>query len=193
MVRSDKSMDQSFVSSKEWDSDKLTGNTGSEIERYSLPTGEKARISFSGSERNSIFVKSSDGQFIDVSGNSGMDLDSDGRTVGVLDIDHDGYQDFLLTNCNKETLSIFHNRIGSLNKQNKFVAVRVLGGNDSWTASEEYTARDGVGALIRISSGSQQQIREVRCGEGFCTQNSSTHLIGIGACLLYTSPSPRDS
>ena len=184
MVRSDKNMEKSFAESKEWDTDKLTGSSGSQIERYALPMGEKARISFSGSERNSVFVKSTEGTFVDISGNSGMDLDSDCRTVGVLDLDRDGFNDFLLTSCNQETLSVFHNRIGTLNEnaevENNFVAIRVVGGNDSWQTSSEYSSRDGIGALIRIESESHRQIREVRSGEGFCTQNSLTCLVGIG-------------
>ena len=184
MVRSDKNMEKSFAESKEWDTDKLTGSSGSQIERYALPMGEKARISFSGSERNSVFVKSTEGTFVDISGNSGMDLDSDCRTVGVLDLDRDGFNDFLLTSCNQETLSVFHNRIGTLNEnaevENNFVAIRVVGGNDSWQTSSEYSSRDGIGAWIRIESESHRLIREVRSGEGFCTQNSLTCLVGIG-------------
>ena len=63
-------------------------------------------MSFSGSERNSMFIKSDDGRFSNVSGVSGFDSKSDGRCLATMDINRDGLMDLLTTNANKPTLAI---------------------------------------------------------------------------------------
>ena len=82
-MRSDESLEKSVVDAKEWDSDPVTGKSAGDVDRYKLPHSLKARMSLSGSERNRMFVKSPVGQFVDVSGNSGLDSPSDGRTISV--------------------------------------------------------------------------------------------------------------
>ena len=181
MVRSDKSLGKEFSTSKEWLKDELTGRSGGQVERYQLNKVTKAKMSFSGSERNSVFSKSNDGHFVNISGVSGMDSKSDGRSVGIVDLNRDGFNDFLFTSANKPTLAIFENRIPTLGKQNNFVAVRVVGGNTTDKPVSGLSTRDGIGALIRVASGDATQIREVRCGEGLATQNSRLILFGLGS------------
>ena len=180
MVRSDKQLDSSFVNSEAWSSDEVSGKTGDKVDRYRLPEGMQARMSFSGSERNSVFLKSNSGTFVNVSGNTGLDSKSDGRSVGIIDIDKDGRNDFLITNSNKPTLNVYHNQVGTVHGKNNFIAVRIVGGNHTNESSSKSSNRDGIGSLITISHGDQKQIREVRCGEGLATQNSRTQIIGLG-------------
>ncbi len=180
MVRSDKQLDSSFVNSEAWSSDEVSGKTGDKVDRYRLPEGMQARMSFSGSERNSVFLKSNSGTFVNVSGNTGLDSKSDGRSVGIIDIDKDGRNDFLITNSNKPTLNVYHNQVGTVRGKNNFIAVRIVGGNHTNESSSKSSNRDGIGSLITISHGDQKQIREVRCGEGLATQNSRTQIIGLG-------------
>lgn len=180
MVRSDKSLEGGVQNSQEWLTDELSGKKDKDVERYRLPKGTKGRMSFSGSERNSVFAKSEDGNFVNVSGVSGLDLISDGRCVAMTDFNNDGLNDFLLTNANQPTLGIHENRIGSLKANNEFVAIKVVGGNSTSQPSTEFTSRDGIGALIRVQSDSLSQIREVRCGDGLATQNSRVNIVGLG-------------
>ena len=178
-------MGHGFSTSPEWQKDELTGRSGGQVERYQLNRVTKAKMSFSGSERNSVFSKSKGGNFVNISGVSGLDSKSDGRTVGIVDLNRDGFNDFLFTSANKPTFAIFENRIpalalGTQGKQNNFVAVRVIGGNTSDKPASGLSSRDGVGALIRVACGDSTQIREVRCGEGLATQNSRLILFGLG-------------
>ena len=137
-------------------------------------------MSFSGSERNSVFAKAANGNFINISGVSGLDLISDGRCVAITDINRDGLNDFFLTNANQPTLSIHENRIGTLKSNNSFVAIKVVGGNSTNKPSTQFASRDGIGALIRVQSNALSQIREVRCGDGLATQNSRVNIVGLG-------------
>lgn len=180
MVRSDKSLDSKFNNSNEWGVDVVTGKSGADVNRYQLPDGLKARLSFSGSERNSLFMRDSNSVFQNVSGITGLDSKSDGRTVATIDIDKDGRNDVVFTNSNRPTLRIYHNRTKTLVPENQFVAVQVVGGNTT-SGSSKFTNRDGIGAIIRVRHSGQTQMKEVRCGEGLATQRSRCHLFGLGA------------
>ncbi len=156
----------------------LTGKTGGAVDRYKLPAGIKARLPFSGSEKNSVFRQGSDGVFSNVSGVSGLDSVSDGRTIAFLDYDRDGFLDVIATNANQPTLDIFRNQVGQIGGNNKSVFVKLIGGNTT-EAKSELATRDGVGALIRVTTGELTQSREVRKGEGLATQSSSHHHFGL--------------
>lgn len=149
-----------------------------------MPKIAKARMSFSGSERNSLFLKSKQGQFANASGISGFDSKSDGRCLATMDFDNNGLVDLLVTNANKPTLAIYANRIYNQEPDNKFIAIKVFGGNKTSSRSDKFSNRDGIGALIRVATESQTQIREVRCGEGLATQNSRLNIFGIGKSEL---------
>lgn len=143
-------MDWSFRASKNWDTDPVTGNSEGEVNRYKLSHARKAKMSLSGSERNHLFVKSQDGAFVDVSGNSGLDLANDGRSIGVFDFDRDGLQDFLLTNANGQTLSLFRNQIGKMAEKNQFVAIRLVGGNKTGKPSSKTNRKLKTGPEFKL-------------------------------------------
>lgn len=180
MVRSDKNLDSSIANSEAWKSDEVTGNSGEKVDRYLLPEGMQARMSFSGSERNSVFINSADDSFVNVSGVSGLDSASDGRCVAIVDFDKDGRNDFMITNTNKPTLGVYRNNLDALQQPNQFIAVQVEGGNRTSQPSSEFTSRDGIGAIVRVQTSSQTQMRGVHCGEGLATQSSRTQLFGLG-------------
>ena len=54
--------------------------------------------SFSGHERNCVFLNDSGNRFSDISAVSGLDFPDDGRGVSVTDWDHDGDLDVWLAN-----------------------------------------------------------------------------------------------
>ena len=108
-----------------------------------------------------------------------MDLTSDSRCVGIIDLDRDGFNDFLITNSNHATLNIFHNTTGHHSPRN-FVCVSVVGGNETSQPSEQYSSRDATGTIIQVETDQHSQMREVRLGEGLATQNSRIHIFGLG-------------
>jgi thiol-disulfide isomerase/thioredoxin len=133
--------------------------------------------SFSGREPNSLFYNRGGERFSDLSGISGLDSISDGRAFAYFDYDRDGRVDVALTNTNDPQLQLFRNEIPNANR---FIKVRLIGGNRTSESSEMWSPRDGYGANVSVEAGEQRLWRELRCGDGFAAQNSRTLTIGIG-------------
>jgi peroxiredoxin len=133
--------------------------------------------SFSGNERNSVFLNRGGKGFEDISGVTGIDSLADGRAFAFLDFDHDGRNDLVLTNTNNPQLQLFHNEIEDGGNS---VAIRLVGGNRSSEASEEWSSRDAFGAHLLLEAGEMNLRRELRAGDGFAAQNSNTLTIGLG-------------
>lgn len=138
-------------------------------------------VSFSGGERDHLFISSHAELFVDVFGLSGMDSPSDGRGFAILDIDRDGKPDIAAVSSNSPPLNLFHNEIPRAPETGNYIAVRFVGGNHQASPSKEWSNRDGAGAKVAVGIGNHVLTREQHLGEGFATQNSATTLIGIGA------------
>ena len=185
----DKAVDNdSLAKSKEWKRPEEGGELDPEIDNRLIAgdrKGEDGKLevhSLSGKERNHLFLNGNSGNdFADVSALSGTDSASDSRCFGLLDYDHDGWQDIALVNANQPLMQLFHNDIGQLRGgTGGIIAVRFVGGNHSAQKSE-MSNRDGYGAVVEVVlSGGGKIKREHRCGDGYAAQNSDTMLIGIG-------------
>lgn len=165
--------------------------------------------SFSGNERNRLFLNGRGRKFLDISGVSGLDSPSDGRVFVLWDYDRDGRQDIAVVNTNPPFLNFYHNEIpirrsegGSVataedrpdsadrfdvrrlsnadSEIGRFVALRFVGGNHSAQPSRKQSSRDGYGVKVRVSAGDLKLWREHGCGQGLAAQNSATMLVGIG-------------
>lgn len=138
--------------------------------------------SFSGHEKNKLFMNQQAETFLDFSAVAGVDSSADGRAIGLLDYDQDGWQDFVLVNANSPQVEIFRNQIGlkDTNNQQHRIAFRLVGGKTDSKVGGEWSNRDGYGAVISVKAGGKTYLREIRCGEGFAAQNSKTVLIGLG-------------
>ena len=141
----------------------------------------KSGASFSGKERNRLFLNAGGERFEDVSALSGLDSVADGRAFALLDFDRDGYQDVVLVNANAPTLELFQNRAGRVVAGNRMVALRFEGANDRAEPSPGRSNRDGYGVQVEADLGAFTLVREHRAGEGFAAQNSATMVLGIGA------------
>ncbi len=142
----------------------------------------RARMhSFSGYERNSFFLNSAGKSFEDLSSVSGLDHIADGRAMALLDFNRDGWRDVLIVNSNSPQTVLLQNDFGKvLKKPARVIAVRLHGGATS-SPSNAWSNRDGYGAVVTIETeAGKKQSRELRCGEGFAAQNSSTILFGLG-------------
>ena len=148
--------------------------TKAEIVRPSLG------MSFSGGERNRLFLSHGGTEFSTLSGVSGADDADDPLGFAYLDYDRDGWVDMVLASRGRPSLKLFRNNIGRDGSPRRSVAVRFVGGNRTAAPSDEFTARDGYGASVRLEFGTHTIVREHRAGEGWRTQNSPTLLIGIG-------------
>lgn len=138
--------------------------------------------SFSGHERNHLFINLRGSAFEDISGISGLDHPGDGRSFAWLDYDRDGWLDVATVNANAPMLQLFRNKLGdnAVSRHNNFVALRLIGGNQDSASSSEWSNRDGYGAIVDIVLQDTTLRREHRAGEGMAAQNSATLLVGIG-------------
>ena len=75
--------------------------------------GKQLRHSFSGHERNHLFLNRDGKRFDDVSVISGLDNIADSRAFVYWDYDRDGWQDIALVNANYPLLNFYRNEIGS--------------------------------------------------------------------------------
>lgn len=172
-MRTDENLPEEFRSSGEW-----TNNRYDQTLFY-------GRYSFSGSERNHLFINNQGRAFSDLSPLSGLDTDADSRSFVFFDYDRDGWQDIALVNANAPLFSLYRNEIGESGpttgqKRAGMIALRFVGGNASGQPVAGFAPRDGYGAVVELQLGDMTIKREYRCGEGFAAQNSSTMIIGIG-------------
>lgn len=177
-MRTDQQLSDAIAGSEEWARDPVTGRTGTTLQRFQIQSLDRAKMSFSGHEKNHLFANTS-GEFIDISGVSGLDSDQDSRTLAFLDLDRDGQQDIVSLNINGPVIGLYHNRFQS-EQPNHFLAVRLVGGNTTSNPNSEFGCRDGFGAKIEVRLSGRTLVREHRCGEGLAAQNSNTLLFGMG-------------
>jgi Flp pilus assembly protein TadD len=120
-------------------------------------------------QRNVLLRNDGKGGFDDVSGTSGLDIDQDGRSFGVLDLDRDGDADLaLLAARQAPQLRLFRNDLAG---RGKALAIRLAG---------KACNRDAVGARVSVETDRLRRTREVQAGSGFLSQHSKELLIGLG-------------
>ena len=150
-------------------------------ERVSSRTVDEG-ASFSGHERNHLFLNRGGTDYVEVSAVSGLDHPGDSRAYARIDFDRDGWTDALVVNANAPFVQLYRNRIASsrLPVRNGSVALRFVGGNHAPAPAEGSSSRDGYGAVAELEVAGRTLVREHRAGEGRAAQNSATMLVGIG-------------
>jgi Tfp pilus assembly protein PilF len=120
-------------------------------------------------QRNVFLRNDGRGGFDDVSGSVGLDLDQDGRSFAVLDVDRDGDPDLVvMAPRQRPQLRVFRN---DYKDRGHAIALRLSG-----TASN----RDAVGARVTAEADGLRRTRIVTAGTGFLSQHSKELLIGLG-------------
>lgn len=185
-MQSDTSLDESLRKSSAWVQDEVTGKTETELQRIAVSSLERAAMSFSGHERNHLFMNRNGESFDDVSGISGLNVDADSRSFAIVDFDRDGWQDIVLANVTSPSISFFRNQLGDIasNSENRRLVVDCIGGNDTADKSAQFGNRDGYGAVVKIFVNDEVLVREKRCGEGLAAQNSQLLHFGLGSNTL---------
>ena len=137
--------------------------------------------SFSGHERNHVFLNQNGRDYVDVSGISGLDHPGDSRAFAVLDYDRDGWQDLAVVNANAPLFQLFRNQMGERGDGRRMMAIRFEGGNRFAFPTSQWSSRDGYGARALLEVQGRELLREHRAGEGLAAQNSATLHVGIGS------------
>lgn len=129
--------------------------------------------SFSGYERNVLFLNLEGQGFADVGGLFGVDYADDARAVANVDWDRDGDLDLWVTNRTAPQVRLLRNNHPATNS---FVAIRLIGNGKT-------TNRDAIGARLTLSRSSEpqfKQIRTIHAGDGFLAQSSAWTHFGLG-------------
>ncbi len=126
-------------------------------------------FSFSGYERDPLYLNLGSKKFLEVSGVSGMDSISDGRGAVFADFDNDGDLDVFLTTIQGQGHLLFRNNVG---QDNNWLRVILEGGPGA--------GRDAFGAVVRVhtSAGTLTKVKDG--GAGFVSQNDPRLLFGLG-------------
>ena len=125
-------------------------------------------FSFSGYERNHLFLNLEGRKFKDISGVSGLDSLLDGRAAVVADFDNDGDQDILVTTIQGESHLLFRNNVG---QNNNFIRITLEG---------TVSGRDAFGAVVRLKTAEETLTRVKSGGSGFLAQHDPRLLFGLG-------------
>lgn len=129
----------------------------------------KAGMSFSGYERDGLFLNLEGGRFRDISGISGIDSITDGRGALFADFDNDGDLDVGVTTIQKTARLLFRNNVG---QQNRSLRVTLVGTK---------SGRDAFGAVVRVKSSLGVQTKVKSGGSGFLSAHDPRLLFGLGA------------
>jgi len=126
--------------------------------------------SFSGNERNCVFLNTGDGRFATLSVASGLDFPDDGRAVAMCDWDQDGDLDLWISNRNSPRLRLMRNEIAS---GNHFLSLELTGNGRT-------TNRDAVGARVEVTLSGASLVKTLRAGAGFLSQSGKALHFGLG-------------
>lgn len=146
-------------------------------ENYTRGSRELAQLiraggSFSGRERNHLFLNAGAMRFTDVSAQSGLDFVDDARAVVATDWDLDGDIDLWFSNRTGPRVRFVRNQNSG---KGDSVGFRLVG---------QQCNRDAIGArveLILAGESTFRHIRSVRAGGGYLSQSSGLVHFGLGA------------
>ncbi|HEX8119261.1 MAG TPA: VCBS repeat-containing protein, partial [Pyrinomonadaceae bacterium] len=100
-------------------------------------------FSFSGYERDPLYMNTGAKKFVDISGVSGIDSITDGRASVFADFDNDGDLDVFMTSIQGESHHLFRNNVG---QENNYLRVVLEG------AGAETGGREAFGAVVRVKT-----------------------------------------
>jgi len=122
---------------------------------------------FDRTDRSRLFMSRRNGRFREMSHRLGLDDFGSGRGVVCFDYDRDGDLDIFTAN-NGERARLFRNDGGNASA---YLAVRL---------QDRAPNRSGVGARIYVTAGGMTQMRELRCGSNYLSQDPVEAHFGLG-------------
>jgi hypothetical protein len=125
--------------------------------------------SWSGRERNNVYLNLRDGTFADVSAVSGANSIEDGRALAVVDWNDDGRQDLVLRNRTAPRIQLFVNQDTS---DAHFLALDLRGTTCN---------RDAIGARVTVEVDGRTLVQTLKAGDGFMAQSSKRLHFGLGS------------
>jgi hypothetical protein len=137
------------------------GHIENEIERV------QKRVSYA--EPPHLFRNLGGGKFTEVTAQMGKPFAAPkvARSTAYADVDNDGFLDILLT-TNAGPAYLFHNEGGT----NHSLRIKLVGTKSN---------RDGIGAVVRVTSGADKQWKMLRSGSSYLSQSELILTFGLGA------------
>ena len=130
---------------------------------------------FSGHERNCVFLNTGAMRFATASAVTHFDFDDDTRAVATVDWDGDGDLDVWTVNRTGPRVRVLRNTIRDESTANHFLAIQLTGTSCN---------RDAIGARVEVvterSTPQTRHVKTLRAGEGYLTQNSKWLHFGLG-------------
>jgi len=126
-------------------------------------------FSFSGYERDALFLNREGKKFSDISGVSGIDSITDGRAAVFADFDNDGDEDVFLTTIQGPGHLLFRNNVG---QDNHWLRIILEGGKE--------TGRDAYGSVVRVKTSAGTLTKVKAGGSGYLSQSDPRLLFGLG-------------
>lgn len=126
-------------------------------------------FSFSGYERDGLFMNLGNKKFKEISGVSGIDSITDGRAAVFADFDNDGDYDAFVTTIQGESHLLFRNNVG---QANNWLRVSLEGGKD--------VGHDAFSAVVRVKTSAGTLTKIKSGGSGFISEHDSRLLFGLG-------------
>lgn len=127
-------------------------------------------FSFSGYERDPLYLNLGNKKFTDISGVSGIDSITDGRAGVFADFDNDGDLDVFSTTIQNQSHLLFRNNVG---QDNKYLRVILEGGVKN--------TRDAFNSVVRVKTSAGILTKIKSGGSGFISQHDPRLLFGLGA------------
>ena len=125
--------------------------------------------SFSGNERDKLWLNRGDGTFFDISDLSGCDSGNDGRAAIACDFDDDGDVDLFVHELQRERHALYRNELGTL--YGGFLKVRLRG----TTGNPE-----AVGATVTVTTEDGTSSLPFSRGSGYLTCQPPELVFGLG-------------
>ena len=126
-------------------------------------------FSFSGYERDPLYLNLSGKKFTDISGISGIDSITDGRAGVFADFDNDGDLDVFSTTIQNEAHLLFKNNVG---QDNNYLRVILEGKPEN--------GRDAFGSVVRVKTSAGTLTKIKSGGSGFISQHDPRLVFGLG-------------
>lgn len=152
----------------------MTQQNGGEKEKGALRVDQNQLMfgegfSFSGYERDPLYLNTGAKKFMDISGVSGIDSMTDGRAGVFADFDNDGDLDVFVTTIQGQSHLLFRNNVG---QDNNWLRVSVDGGREF--------GRDAFGTVVRVKTSAGTLTKIKSGGSGFVSEHDPRLLFGLG-------------
>jgi len=131
--------------------------------------GIRSDYTWSGYQRNNLYLNNRDGSFIESASVLGLDCLEDGRSFSLTDMDGDGRLEVIVKSRTGPQVRVFHNQMAL---RGKSIAITLKGTRSN---------RDAIGAVVILKSSAGTQRQTVSAGSGFLSQHSKTLVFGLGA------------